>query len=331
MNRCKSSAVLVSVIWAMLLIATNELMAQTEERADFRILLHAVDETGQPVPAADIGFGWGIMDGPKPDSGHERRTADLHGIALFEGRTKFPRFVYGARCEGFYPSQGFESQHTRQDAGRWERWGLTIPVVLRAIRNPVPMYARVVQGSLPAKEIWVGYDLERGQWVTPYGQGQRSDFEFRYEGSVESNKNYDGRLALRFPGPGNGILAHEQDPSMRSEFRMPYEAPEEGYVNTWAWRNACITEKKPGAVSKYIDESFVGRNFIFRVRSVLDEHGKVIRASYGTIRGPFIFDPRGDNANGHVKFTYYFNPDQTRNLEFDPKRNLFRDQNITAP
>jgi hypothetical protein len=45
---------------------------------------------------------------------------------------------------------------------------------------------------------------------------------------------------------------------------------------------------------------------------VTDEKGKIISTCYGKIYGDFL------------KLTYYFNPTPNdRNLEFDPKRNLF--------
>ena len=49
-----------------------------------------------------------------------------------------------------------------------------------------------------------------------------------------------------------------------------------------------------------------------------DEDGKIISAKYGNIPLEFDFDPFGV-----LGFTYYFNPDGTRNLEFDPQNNLF--------
>jgi len=45
---------------------------------------------------------------------------------------------------------------------------------------------------------------------------------------------------------------------------------------------------------------------------VLDKDGKVVKALYGKIYGDF-FD-----------MVYYLNPDGTRNIEYDPKRNLFK-------
>ena len=55
------------------------------------------------------------------------------------------------------------------------------------------------------------------------------------------------------------------------------------------------------------------RNYFFRVRTVLDENGKVKSALYGKIYGDFMH------------FSYYLNPTPNdRNVEFDPKQNLLK-------
>jgi len=61
---------------------------------------------------------------------------------------------------------------------------------------------------------------------------------------------------------------------------------------------------------------------MFRVRSVVDQQGRIIRANYGKIHGPFRLSPRLD-GRWAIDLLYYYNPDGTPNLEFDPKRNLF--------
>jgi hypothetical protein len=55
---------------------------------------------------------------------------------------------------------------------------------------------------------------------------------------------------------------------------------------------------------------------------------------YGKIRGGILISPR-KNKPMKIKLHYYLNPDYTRNLEFDPKRNLFAitdpGENVLAP
>lgn len=316
-----------------LLLGANISVSQsiTETRTPFKVVLKAIDDNGNPVAGANLGFSWGLLGNPKPDTDYSNTLADGNGAASFSGETKFGRYAYGASKDGYYSTRGIKGQFTTNKKGQWEPWGLTINVLLRPIKRPVPMYAKALTGWLPARETWVGYDLQKGDWVSPWGKGTLADIEFRYVGSVEDNFNYDGQLELRLPGAGNGIQSWETDQTNGSEFRMPYEAPQDGYTSYWVWRNARITDKKPGATSTFVDESYPQRGFLLRTRAVVDSNGRIVRASYGKIHGPFIFDSRSDNGCGYISFKYYLNPDETRNLEFAPKQNLFVGQNIMEP
>ncbi|MEZ5415708.1 MAG: hypothetical protein R3F03_15480, partial [Opitutaceae bacterium] len=54
-------------------------------------------------------------------------------------------------------------------------------------------------------------------------------------------------------------------------------------------------------------------------RVVLDDDGSVVSANYSKVMGDIYV-----SHTGVLRFTYYFNPTPNdRNLEFDPKRNLF--------
>ncbi len=66
------------------------------------------------------------------------------------------------------------------------------------------------------------------------------------------------------------------------------------------------------------------QNYLFRVRSVVDEQGKLKEAKYGKLHDDFDFGYAESNKV-LLAFTYYLNPDGTRNLEFDPTRNLFKE------
>ena len=73
------------------------------------------------------------------------------------------------------------------------------------------------------------------------------------------------------------------------------------------------------------------QNYFFRVRTALDQQGKVKSALYGKTAGPIVCGPQGI-----VQFTYYLNPTPNdRNMEFDPSKNLFQNlptlQQVTAP
>jgi hypothetical protein len=84
---------------------------------------------------------------------------------------------------------------------------------------------------------------------------------------------------------------------------------------------------------KHLKENPPPVSYYFQVRTILDDSGNVIKARYGKMygdtpysimQGPKFFDAKGQKT-AKLKISYYLNPDGTRNLEFDPKKNLFRD------
>src|SRR5262245_39012181 len=50
-----------------------------ESTAEFRIAIVAIDDSGSPVPAADIGLAWGRIGGEKPETDNLRKVADGDG------------------------------------------------------------------------------------------------------------------------------------------------------------------------------------------------------------------------------------------------------------
>jgi hypothetical protein len=65
------------------------------------------------------------------------------------------------------------------------------------------------------------------------------------------------------------------------------------------------------------------QNLFLRIRTEKDDEGRIVKAMYGKISGPIGFGGVAAKK-GTLSLTYYLNPDSTRNLEFDPERNLFK-------
>jgi hypothetical protein len=103
-----------------------------------------------------------------------------------------------------------------------------------------------------------------------------------------------------------------------SELRMPKKAPENGYNVSRILTVGNTPEK--GRFNLGSDHNI---GYIFRVRTVLNEKGEVLLANYGKIGAEFSLTGYTQEKLG-LHFTYYFNPDVTRNLEFDRRKNLFK-------
>jgi hypothetical protein len=92
-----------------------------------------------------------------------------------------------------------------------------------------------------------------------------------------------------------------------------FQAPADGYLKEISKEKTIV----PGKGYKSNEKK--NANYLFRVRTKTDKDGNIVKAMYGKIGGEFKFGP-----NGSVVFGYYFNPDGTRNLEHDTKKNLFK-------
>jgi len=266
------------------------------------ITVRVTDEAGQPLAGAEVGMGFelGTPSTPKigltPSSGFYTASAECSGYVTF-----------GANKDNYYGTF-YSTNFCTHAGGRWQPWNPVVDVVLKQIINPVPMYAkRVALVPIPAYDRPLGYDLIKGDWVAPHGGGTVSDFVFTASLRLKSGDDFDYCLALTFSNSGDGIQPFEAPYHVGSRLKSPREAPEQGYLPQWVQKRS----RRPGQPEQGGPPDRK-RNYFFRVRSRSEADGTVGRALYGKIYGDFM------------EFTYYLNPDGTRNMEFDPKRNLFK-------
>lgn len=295
----------------------------------YEVKMRVVDETGAPVAGASAAI---AFVGPIQSKTVERL-----------GRTG-PDGTFSARGETF-----LQLYLEANKAGHYEariyrpppKADLDEVVVLPRILNPVALYAwsarpgRPVPGpQFPLQNEWLGFDFEAADWVVPHGRGKVADIRFRFRNEFKGWKHneramvdirranagateeefrqfygkWDAELEISFPCEIEGLY-EETTFWHYSQMKMPHQAPEEGYLPTW--RYTTNTYSPPTARER------VG--FFLRTRVKLDEAGTIVSANYAKVVGDFYLLPTGG-----VKFQYYFNPvPNDRNLEFDPKRNLF--------
>ena len=106
-----------------------------------------------------------------------------------------------------------------------------------------------------------------------------------------------------------------------SRLKLPRIAPYLNFKDTLTLHEWRI--RGESTIHKNFDFYARDLNYIFRVRSIReDKEDEKIRSVYGKIIGGIKFDAVFSKT-GTIRFLYYLNPDYTRNLEFDPKRNMF--------
>ncbi len=274
-----------------------------------KMTFHVVDDEGKPVEGAKAGFGGA---GRPRNADTEGKGAGVDGFTDAQGIFSGEVRVWDATHSGYEVSkQGHYTAWASFSArpavwGKWQPWNPTIEVVLKRIRNPVPMYAKRVEASLPKLGEPVGYDLMIGDWVAPHGKGKIPDMFFIGKHRKGGDRDFDWELTVTFANSSDGIQRFTPDRNTPS-FRSPYEAPMDGYLSEWILKRS---RRGPTEREQTTFDNKLG--YLFRVRTVLDKDGKVAKALYGKIYGDFF------------NMTYYLNPDGTRNIEFDPKLNLLR-------
>lgn len=273
--------------------------------------IKVVDELGNPIEGAKASISFELS---KVVS--ESGVTGSDGVFSASHRTAID-IAFGAEKQGYYKSYGKYS-FTTSKTGRWQPWNPVFTLVLRKIGDPVPMYAcqlRTVR--LPYTNKKIGFDLIEYDLVSPYGKGKHADFIFNLEGKYNNEHEYDNTLTLTFSNKHDGIHHVSEDRKLGSKFKLPRFAPETGYKN----KLTKSISRTPG--QPYKSDSKEDNNYIFRIRSE-EKNGKLLRAMYGKIQGDIDFGlDRGRSIS--ITFTPYLNPDYSRNLEFDPKQNLYKD------
>jgi hypothetical protein len=284
------------------------------------LALRITDEEGHPIAGAMGGASAEIGRDDKggPLFSEDKGFSDANGWVRLR-LTPMQEIYYGAQKDGYYPTRGLPSlriQFPEDNRGGYLLKDVTNTVILRPIRNPVSMFARRMETMLPLLDEFVGFDLEKGDWVQPHGAGVRSDLLIRGRRMMKSRQEYRAELEIKFPNKGDGIQEVAGPRFAGSNFLLPRFAPEGGYEDQWSRRLELNNNGLTGAPDPQ-------RAFFFRVRSVVND-SRVLEAKYGKIKDDIDFSPLFPGSKTlYLRFRYYLNPDGTRNMEFDPKQNLF--------
>lgn len=293
---------------------------ETLELPIARLTLRVIDQDGKPIDGASV---YMTFEEPTPAFGAgqaipAKGLTNANGEFTGEGRS-FDTKGGQAEKSGFYITQATPFKFEKSVEGKWQPWNPTVDVVLKKIINPIAMYARRVEVQLPVLDKPLGFDLEAADWVAPYGTGRNSDFIFKLTKRVGSGDDYDAELALTFSSKADGIQAMPSAEDGLSELRSPHQAPESDYEPSLALARGSSDQK--GEYGTDVQNN----DYFFRVRAKADEDDNISGGLYGKIYGGIEYFPM-QSQTAQIRFTYFLNPSPSdRNIEFDPKKNLFKD------
>ena len=325
-----------TIILGVCAIATMVMVRAAADNWDFsrgvpkaRVRVEVQDEHHSAKSGARVAICFDVSAGPAGGTKSVENVGltDTGGIFSVSGKTA-GRVVIVVKKDAYYPNY-CEYRLTDVADGKWQPWDATVTQVLRMVKNPIAMFAKHVETTMPASEQPVGYDLIVGDWIAPYGKGIHGDLLFKVtRRRLNSFMDFDASLSMTFANPMDGCRRREGNSFGGSRFVWLYNAPEEGYEGVpemgvgYSQGNGYYRTNENAAC--YV-----------RVRTVTNEQGSVVSSYYGKIPGPIAFDIR-DTPTCWLQFTYYLNPTPNdRNMEFDPTRNLFTNleslEQVTAP
>jgi len=288
------------------------------------LTIKAVDEDSVPLPDMPVNV-WlserTVRDG----------KTDRNGLYVAKGECTEKDVPIGLGKTGYYPTDFRYSfpDFIEPSAARWEPWNPVVTAVVRRVVNPIPMYAKMVETTLPDVEGTNAYDLAIGDWVAPHGRGRVCDLLFRIiRRRLVSRRDFDASLSITFPSTNDGFRDRDEMKVGGSSFGWSYNAPTDDYSQSWQVTVGYLPRQGYFATNRT-------RAAYIRVRSVTNQFGALVQANYGKILRPVEFDVR-DSPSGSIRFTYCLNPTPNdRNMEFDPNRNLMRNlkstEEVTAP
>ncbi|ADE55729.1 hypothetical protein Caka_2714 [Coraliomargarita akajimensis DSM 45221] len=293
--------------------------------AEQRVTVRVVSGDGEPISGAHMRGGY-ERDGRSDKIFTGVTNSD--GVFTFNANAKY--FVsVEAKKAGYHTAVDRANVYRKDVSGEIVYYDPEIAIVLREIVNPIPLVARAnFQMTLPEKGQPIGFDFEVCDWVQPYGKGKSSDVLIQGDGYFNDSKDRSVSVSMKFPQEGDGLVVFAgRSDKLGSRLKSDYQAPDAGYQTHREWKRVRIPlphkEVWEGDVER-IDTLDESNNYYFRVRTELDEDGKVISANYGKIYGELVIGGAASKDGIFFKIdSYYFNPTANdRNVEYQVGSNL---------
>ena len=248
--------------------------------ADARVRLCIHDEQGAPIADASIRA---TLSNRVSDYSMYGVT-DTNGIYVVSGRTTGDYLQFFVTKAGYYDSwKGISYIEMGKEhevvGGKWQPFDSVHSIVLRHKQNPAA--SEIGRGNFALTKhlnCWLGFDIQKHDFVHPHGSGEVADFEVMIEWNGKWYPDYTGMgINLRFTMPYSGYYETPVNPV--SEFKGPYAAD----VEKTFCQSATFNEQVV-SLTKRIRHSFNDNKcWVVRSRCKVDDAGKLISANYSVI------------------------------------------------
>lgn len=266
---------------AMASHTNNEFNRAVLKGADAAITLSVVNDDGVAVSNANVRVFMGMNF--KPKGYWIEGLTDEQGHFSIRGKTCGDEVNLFVSKEGYYDSHRklcyslMGEEHEVKD-GKWMPYGGIEQMRLREKRHPANLRQfSFVHRPVPATNVWIGIDMDAGDFVKPHGTGTESDFEVKVEWDGLPPPDSRHCMAyLRFPGKMSG--AYYVNCIRESDYKYAYEAVKE---TSYPERELKMVGRDSSGYVKRPDNV---RFAVVRCRCAMDDDGNVKSACYGYIR-----------------------------------------------
>ncbi len=276
--------------------------AQTKG-ADARVRLCVHDERGTPI--ADASIRATLANRESDYSMHG--VTDTNGIYVVSGRTTGDYLQLLVTKAGYYDSwKGMSyiemgKEHEVVD-GKWQPFDTVHNIVLRRVQNPAaPEIGRGNFALTKHLNCWLGFDIQKHDFVHPHGGGEVADFEVMIQWNGKWYPDYAGMgINLRFTMPYSGYYEMPVNPV--SKFKGPYAAD----VEKTFCQTATFDEQVVSPTKRIRHPFNDNKCWVVRSRCKVDETGKLVSANYSVVHKiNFCGKPDG---RGGLRITGAYNP-----------------------
>ena len=285
--------------------------------AEAKFSLKVCDDTGAPVSNASVCANFDML--PAPHSVYGK--TDTNGVCVVKGKTNGNRVVFLVGKDGYYGSSKeitfikMGAEHEVKD-GKWQQYGATENIELRKIRNPAHLVVAHMREFNNTKEInsWIGFDLEKRDFVQPYGKGEIADLKVLFDWNGKWLPDYTGMgMRIRFTDKFSGY--YQCAANAVSEFKGPYLAlPDAEYQRDADFFERVITD--PNAYEQRYERKSFDKNkcWVIRSRCQVDVEGNLVSAHYSVVNDISVGCDNGGVAGVCIIGAYNPTPNDT-NLE----------------
>lgn len=263
--------------------ANTDFINACQKGARARIEFHIIDDEGSPVSNATVNAFFDMMDRSKGK--RIIGNTNTNGVFIAEATTGGEIEIEVSKQQ-YYPSKAtvclinMGNEH-KVLMGKWQPWGMMKMIRLLPVKKPIATITSTPTWKYTnVTNKWVGFDLVKHDFVSPYGQGKVSDVEVFYDWNGVWDEKCDGlEIQIRFPTKFSGGYYMAKIPE--SEYVGVYTAHSNAiYQTEFSFFERAIRNRR-GRIERWernlFDDSKV---LVVRSRCILNDDGTLKSAHY---------------------------------------------------